>query len=448
MSAPAGSVPDLVPGPFLRATVLSPDKAVDVVLPTDQPVAALVPGLLDLLDYPAGGHGHHLVGMDGTAVRDAARLGELGMRDGVVLRLITAEESPPDPVVYDLVDGVEQTLPAGVWDERTREWGLALVAASLLATAAVLAGSLAWPGPAAAGAALGGVGLLWSLGAAVARRPAVAWVAFGMAWAALAVAAALAVPDGRDGRDGWYLLAGVPVLLLSVGWCAGRVRASLAGIGCWLVLAGAGLLAWAGTQDLTLSAAVVAVVAGALLGLTPRLALASTGAFRVDGALLRGAELRANTVADTVAAAHLSLAAGVVVLAATGGVALYVVAVTGGTDPWLVGLVVSATCAWLVRVRHFPLTVERLALWAAGLCGAGGLLRTVLEQAPAAAGWVVAATAAVAVMVLAVLVRPPSPLRAANGRRWAGRLETLALLVTLPLLVGAFGVYADLLDTF
>ena len=50
MNAPSA---DTTVGPFLRTTVLTPSKAVDVVLPTDQPVAALLPAMIDLLDMPA-----------------------------------------------------------------------------------------------------------------------------------------------------------------------------------------------------------------------------------------------------------------------------------------------------------------------------------------------------------------------------------------------------------
>ena len=52
------------------------------------------------------------------------------------------------------------------------------------------------------------------------------------------------------------------------------------------------------------------------------------------------------------------------------------------------------------------------------------------------------------VAVIGLSLREPAELLAANVRRWAARVETLTIVAVIPLIVGAFGVYSDLLDTF
>ncbi|MGL5930901.1 MAG: EsaB/YukD family protein [Dermatophilaceae bacterium] len=444
MSAAPTARADHVAGPFLRATVLTDARGVDVVLPTDEPVAALLPVLLELLGLPDDGTLRHVTTVDGRVLPPAARLGDTGLRDGVQLRVVAAFEAPSDPVVYDLVDAVEEERPRGEWDEHNRSWGLAAVSAGLvLASGSLAAGAPDVEGP----AVLTGVGLLAlaaSLAATLRQARAVAWVVFAAGWAALAAAVALAAADGWQA---WWAVA-VPVLLASFAWCAGMPRAAASGVAAWAVLAASAGLTWIATGRAALTAAVVAVVATAVLGLLPRLALATTGAFALDAALGRGQELRRRTVGRAVAAAHVSVLGAVVVTAVAGGVALYLTAVTDPPDAWSVGIALSGSAAWAVRTRHFPLVGERLLVAGAALAGLAGLARLAGSEWPTAGAWLVAGMLFVAALPLVAMVRPPSPLVAANARRWAARVETLAVLAGIPLLVGAFGVYTDLLDSF
>ncbi|MGL4745008.1 MAG: EsaB/YukD family protein [Dermatophilaceae bacterium] len=437
--------PDHVAGPFLRATVLTEARGVDVVLPTDEPLAALVPVLLELLDLPDDGTLRHITTLDGRVLPTAARLGDTGLRDGVQLRVVAAFEAPSDPVVYDLVDAVEEERPRGEWDEGNRSWGLAAVGAGLVLAAGVLAtGLLEVNGP----ALLTGVGLLSlaaSLAAALRRARAVAWVAFAAGW--VAFGAAVALGAAADGWQAWWAVA-VPVLLASWAWCVRMPRAAASGVVAWAALAASAGVTWMTTERASLTAAVVAVVATGVLGLLPRLALATTGAFALDAALSRGLELRRRTVGRAVASAHVSVLGAVVVTSLTGGVALYLTAVTDPPDAWSVGLGVAGTVAWTVRTRHFPLAGERLLVAGAAIAGLAGLVRLGASELPTARGWLIAGMLLVAAVPLMAMIRPPSELVAANARRWAARLETAAVLAGIPLLVGAFGVYTDLLDSF
>lgn len=432
-------------GPFLRTTVLTETRAVDVVLPTDQPVAGLVPALVDLLEMPAGGWGHHLIRPDGSALAAESTLEHVGVTDGVQLRLVGADQAPPNPVVYDLVDVVEEDRPRTVWNSTTREVGLSVVAASLLAAAAALSVIIDRLELATALLALGGVALAACVVAKLLDRTAIAWVWFGLAWAALTGGGLLG-----DHWPAWLtVVLAIPLLLLTIGLCTDRTRAVLTALAAWAVLvATAAVFLWLTDHDRGLTALVVAAVAGLLIGLAPRFALASTGAYGVDSRLGRGEEVRVHSVRSVVADAHFSLVATVLVVALTGGIALYLAARQRPTDIWTVVFVAVATVSWLVRVRHFPLVVERLALWAAALLGLCGLAGATALRYPEA-GWAVVALALLAtVAVIGLSLREPAELLAANVRRWAARVETLTIVAVIPLIVGAFGVYSDLLDTF
>ncbi|MGG5259272.1 EsaB/YukD family protein [Phycicoccus avicenniae] len=443
----SASPTDHVVGPFLRATVLAEGRAVDVVLPTDRPVAALVPVVLELLGHPDDGTLRHVATLDGRVLAAARPLGEAGLRDGVQLRVVAAAEAPSDPVVYDLVDAVEEERPAGAWDATNRVWGLALVAALLLGTAAAVAASAGGVDRAAVFATVGMLALAASLAAARWSTRAAAWVGFGAAWAAFAVAAVLTTLAEGAWPVGWLVLA-LPLVGLSAAWCLDEPRAGLASLAAWLLFVVSGGVTWVVTGDVGSTAAVVAVAATAVLGLLPRLALATTGAFAVDTDLGRGLDLRSRRVVRAVTAAHLSLAGAVVLTAATGGAALCTAALSAPADPWVLALVGSQGVAWLVRTRHFPLVLERVVVLAAGLLGLGGLAAVGVERWSVGAVPVVVVLVAGAVVALGMVARPPGALAAATGRRWAARVETVAVLAGLPLLVGAFGAYADLLTTF
>lgn len=444
MNARPDTHPDSSVGPFLRTTVLTSSKAVDVVLPTDQPVAGLLPVLVDLLDVPAGGWGHHLARPDGTVLPPDQPLRRSGLVDGVHLRLLDADQSPPDPVVYDLVDAVEEERPASVWSHATRGLGLHLVAASILVAAALLAVLNGGIDLSSALVVVAGVGLAACVLTRLAEQVATAWVWFGVAWVTLAVAIAT-----TDLWPWWVSAAAAPPLfLLSFGLVTARMRAVLTALAAWAVLLVAAAATWALSEHLAHTAAVVAAVSGLLIGLAPRLALASTGAFALDGQLAGGAQLRTRRVGAVVADAHLSLLSAVVLCALTGGVSSFLAATGAPDDAWVLALVGVLTISWLVRVRHFPLLLQRLAMWAAALAGLVGLARALTLRVPQTKWVLVLVLVAAAGAVVALAVRPPSELVAANVRRWAGRIETLAVVAVVPLLVGMFGVYADLIDTF
>lgn len=416
--------------------------------PTDQPVAALLPALLELTG-PADADtdvGFDLLTVEGESVDQRCDLAASGLRDGVLLRLVSARESPPSPVVYDLVDVVEAAEPAGLWTRRNRQWVMAALSMLLVAAATGLWAVQLPEKAVTVVVAVGAVAVVGSLVATAVGARALAWSALLLGWSALVTGLLLA--DLGPIERAVLTVALAVVVILSAGWTVRRMRRTTSALLTLLLLTGTSVLSFWLTDDLVRSAAVVATVAAAVIGLLPRWALASTGAFGIDTRVTTGHTLARVPVERAVADAHWGLAGGVVLCAIFLATSTYVVAVRGGIDVWLTTLTVALLLGWSLRSRHFPLAVERLLMLVAAGCGLIGLARALLTAPPDSLAIVLGVVFAAAVLTVVAMTLPSSELLGAVGRRWAGRLEAFCILVVIPLLVGAFGVYGDLLDTF
>ena len=115
------------------------------------------------------------------------------------------------------------------------------------------------------------------------------------------------------------------------------------------------------------------------------------------------------------------------------------------TNPWAVAAGALAVVITALRTRAFPLTVQQMALWAAVLVATiAGLLRQ-----PRLDDLVVAILlAAVAVLVVILVMARPAAHARAFWRRAGNLVEALAVIALIPVLLGVFGVFADLLGSF
>src|SRR5688572_12954172 len=95
--------------PYRRLTLLAPRATVDVALPSDVPVAELVPMVLDLVGEPVFGVRPvpwRLTAAAGAPLPPGASLAELGVPDGELLRLAPDVPPPAPPVFDDPVDAL------------------------------------------------------------------------------------------------------------------------------------------------------------------------------------------------------------------------------------------------------------------------------------------------------------------------------------------------------
>lgn len=432
--------------PYLRATVMSPRITLDVVLPTDQAVAHLMPGLLELMGSEATADGPVLHTSTGHVIDPELPLAGAMLRDGVVLRLVAEHEAPTEPIVSDLLDLLEAERPRWQWTPQAQQWTLAVLGMSVL----VFAGGLwvstvdaqTWPRLAIIAVAT----LAFSaFSAAVGNREG-AWVSAGFAVPTAGLAVVLGSPTSA-GAWAW----GAAVLLCAIasaGWCHGQWRATLMEAMILGVLVGAAALSWLAVKDATVTCAVVATFASLTLGVLPRAALGVAGLLTADAQVLAGRAIPRRDARVLVDQAHHSVAGAVATCALGYAVAGFGLSVTAGMNAWSLVFVAATLAAWIARIRHFPLIAQRLSMCGAILVVGVGLTVGVFAADAHLRPWVIAICACVGVCVMAAGSLNLSAVAAAVLRRWVQRLETIAVVVTVPSLIGLLGVYADLLRTF
>jgi type VII secretion integral membrane protein EccD len=432
--------------PYLRATVSGQQRYADLVLPTDEAVSLLIPQLLDLLDEPQDVGQVHLATSLGRVLDPAVPLRDTDLVDGVRLHLVTAHDLPPAPLVHDLVDVVERSTAPGRWTEENRTTALAVLG-GLLVAAALLSAFRLLPGfdnssALAAAAALLGLSAL----AAARRKRALAWTA---AVLALGTASLVLQRSGASGTREVLLLVGlVLTTLAAVAWCTRHPVPSLTSAATLVGLTAVGLITWSLTQNTLRTSAVLATVALLVVGVVPRLALTASGVFTLDSRVADGDEVATVSAEDAVTQAHWTLTGATLVTAAAFAAAAYGLGHGSGIRPWPTGLAAVVSLGFALRARHFPLALHRAALWAAALAGPLGLVLAAERRWPEYASWLVAGIALVGVVVALAGLLHRTPLQQARNRRRANQLETTTILLSVPVLLGVFTVYQDLLKTF
>ncbi|MBT3151114.1 type VII secretion integral membrane protein EccD [Streptomyces sp. CHD11] len=447
------------PAVLSRVTLVGERRRVDLVLPAREPVGLLLPEIMRVLDDRAAGRPavRHLVTVDGSALDHDSTLESAGIRDGAVLRLVRAEDAPPAPVVHDVTDEVAEDLGhrAWVWGPAARRVtaGVAcvgwVVVAALFARAqydrSVVAGALlAAAGAAAvAGAVLGRV-----------RRHALAATLL-CAGGALGVLGVWSLVDDLGGSSAGALrLGGVAVVgvlfLALLGLFTPLGRGGIVGAGAVAVTAvgweaAIAVQSGAGTApEQARVGAVLGVVCVVALGVLPRLALMVSGLSGLDDRRAGGVSVSRYQVSAALAAAHRGLVLATVTLAGSAAAA----AVLALRDPsaWTVSLAAVVAVVLALRARAFPLVAEVVVLPVAAAFVVVRLLLVWAERASAAAP--LAVLVALAVLPLAVLAVEPAEHVRVRLRRAGDLLESVGVITLLPLLVGVFGVYGRLLDTF
>ena len=435
-----------MPG-FTRVTVAWEQRRADVVIASDQPLAGLMPQLVDLVGVPGSGP-HTLARVTGDCVDLGRDCVGNNVIDGEVLRVVGWSDAPAPPVVSDVtgwVAGRTETVDTGFAQKVRR------VAGVVIAAGATLAAGLALPwGGIGDGTRcvvmVGAVVVLTVAGVVVGRvgRRLVAVVACAVAAglgvpAGMAVAAVTESPDpvlvtGLAAVCVWWLVAGVGVGLgcRARAWIVGAVVCGpVAVLGLVLVLAGVGPdRVWA----------VLGVVSAVVLGLVPGWALSLSGLTGLDDLVASG---------DAVGRERVDRAwrdaAGTTVVCAAGTATTALVAagvLSRGTDRWDVALAVVVLLVVVLRVRAFPNRVLVAGVWvvacAAVIAGVAGL----------PGWWAVAGLVMVAgVAVLVVLARVPEHV-VIRVRGVGNVVEKLGTAALLPVLLGVFGVYSSLLGAF
>jgi type VII secretion integral membrane protein EccD len=433
---------------FTRLTVIGSARKADLVVPNDEVVAGLMPRLMDLLDEPTGTvvRPLTLVRSTGEQLDVALTIADQQVSDGELLRLVRSDDAPPPPEVADVTDVLGETLRdrSGLWSTFDRELTGAIAIGVLGCT---LVGQLS-----AAPLPLVLAVLLLSLGAAIVGRLSMRWICVALTSAALGVATAavwmfsstlgLSLPlrlsaailgfaalgwiclglgygQGLQSRPAWFgSLVGIPVSMLPL----------------IMVLLGSRSEA---------AAALTAVVSVVVCGVLPRLALVASGLTGLDDQVVEGHPRRRDEVSLTVNDAYRVLSW--VTFAVALPIAVTSALLLASGDLWAVWVGLMVIIVSALRTRAFPLAVQQMALWFAVLAGLlGGLIWQHRLGEPLVAGILAGIAGLVVIMVLA---RPAAHQRAFL-RRVGNVLEALAVITLIPLLLGMFGIFSDLLRAF
>lgn len=424
---------------FTRLTVVGSQRRGDVVLPSDEELAVLLPDLLGLVEEPPGPGAVALVRPTGEQLDLAITLDAHDVPDGEVLRVIRAADAPPPAEVADVTEvttAVRNDL-TGQWGRRSRH-AVGATAIGILVAAAGLVTALGAPGPTATLALFALAAVL--LVAASTGRGLVALVT-GAAAAGLGPGAALML----------WELTGTPASLLAgaaVGWLAlaavggrnpGPLTGALVGLGLTLL---AGTLGFAGVAGPAV-AGIVAVVAVLVLGLLPGLALTAAGVHRLDDSTMEGSTHERSDVLPALGTAYHTLTWATAAVAAAVAVAVPVLLVAQNAPARvLAGLVLLVTA---LRTRPMPLTTQVATLWAAvALSAATGTVLAWQDAPPIAAGILVA----LAVVAFVATALRPNAQQRARWRSTGNTVELLAVLAMFPVLLGVLGVFDLMLGAF
>lgn len=436
---------------FIRVSLFTGQRSADLVLPDDVPLGALLPQMLELLgDRSPGGTEIALVTALGRTLDLNRSLADLAVTPGSMLRVAAQDERPVEPQVADVTDmlGTVRGARSDTWGSRSTIAALAVLAGVGVATASHLIFShrVALP----AGEPLPMVLLISAVLTAVAVFAArKELTALSLVLAAIAIgAAAPAVPTVSLALGLWgsWLLGAVLVwTVVGVVIGVGMQRTPVGAAAALGVLTAGGLLAaseaWGGLRVYALAAVIGAV----LLGVIPGAALAISGLTRFDDLVIGGNAPKRPLVVTAVSDAFASLTWCVAAVALPFSAAISML--LRSSSPWPCTVAVAAAAVMLLRARLLPLVFQRSILIAAALLPL--ILAAIsVDRADSATSWVFAVALGVAAVCVAAAVAPPSPVRAAQLRRYAGTAEFLAVLVLIPALLGTWGVFTDLLGVF
>jgi type VII secretion integral membrane protein EccD len=437
---------------YSRVTVIGQRRRLDAVLPADEPLGVLLPDLLRMLNEPMQQtpQRRFLTTTTGVLVPPEGTLASAQIIDGSVLRLAAEGELPPPPTVYDVTEeAVEDLKRRGTTfkpDHRRVLAGAGLVFSVIAGAISVLV---------AAPNVLTGVILVVLaaicafIGIALGRtgNKLVAVPLVTVATVVLALAVGFWALDA-----GWELglvitvgalcLAFGPMFYAAAGVAGGGVVAAATAIlfvAVWMVGVGTGL-AW---ERIGALAALLAVL---LLGLLPRLALSLSGLSGLDDKRASGQEIMRGDVQSALNAAHLGLALATVPIAVSSAVAGIQLLQEG--SGWAVALALVLAFLLASRSRLYPLVSEVAVLFAAAFTVVSGCVLIAAVNGQGGAFIALGLLVLVAMFCAFGLGFAPAEHVRARLTQLLDYLEVCAIIVTVPLALGVFGVYSKLLHAF
>jgi type VII secretion integral membrane protein EccD len=437
---------------FTRLTIVGAVRKADLVIPSDEALGSLIPRLMDLLGESTGSVARPLtlVRATGEQLDIGLSAGEQQIEDGEFLRLVRQDDAPPPPEVADVTDVLAESHSdrSGLWNDTARAvTGSVAIGAFSLVGSMLLVGTLAAPGT-----TLGLAALVLVVVAAVLGRLRLRWGAIVLTAAAIGAAlpasVALVAQLGLRTPTAPVAIAGATLV---IGWAAIgigvgiglRIRPALWGAIVGVVLGGLTLVLLAVGLAPLGAVAIGGVVAIIACGVLPWYAMSASGLTGLDDQVVEGRLRRRDTVLLTVNTAYRALSW------STFAVALPVAAASAfllaSTNLWAVGLGAAIVLITALRTRAFPLAIQVTGLW---LADAVGLMVGLSRQSLLTPATLAGILFALALVVAIVVASRPAAHQRASLRRFGNTIEALAVIALLPVLLGVFDIYTQLLAAF
>lgn len=455
---PKGSLLPAIDTGMRRVAVHWGTAAVDITVPAEVPVAALIPSVVDLLgvDRPDHEASRYRLSVPGASRLDPSMtLAQQDIGDGALLVLSLSGAPLPAPRHFDVAEVVSAALDATATPNggaaRARAVRLiGVVAAMLFSGAGGLAivrntlhanGERDVTATVIALAAAGGLALVLAAIAHRRYRDQTAGLALSViATTSMAIAGFVAVPGAFGASD--VLLAAAAagvttVVAMRVSGC-GTVPLTAMSV-CAVVIAVAGLVGVLGAAPLRVVASAAALISVCLLPVAARASIALAGLSpRLETAETEPRDARTRSRAVHADRWLTGLLAGLSISAAAGGVAT----VLAGA-PRLSCTAFGTLTGALLLLRARCGDVRRMLVFAiGGISVSATTFGVAAARATVPGPWIAAATtlAVAAAMYFgwAGPARPASPVLRAG----AGLLEWLALAAMVPLTCWICGLYA------
>ena len=437
---------------FTRLTIVGSVQRAELVIPTDEALGGLIPRLMDLLGESTGSVAQHLtlVRSTGEQLDIGLSAGEQQLEDGELLRLVRQDDAPPPPEVADVTDVLAQSRSdrSGLWSATARDaTGATAIGAFSFVGTEVLGPTLAAPGI-TVGTAIG----VLTIAAAILGALKLRWGGIALTAAATGAAvpgAALIVHD--LGIRSTAIPVAIAACALVLGWAALgigagiglRIRPALWGAVIGVALPMVALVLLLIGSNVLGATAIAAVISIILCGVLPWYAMSASGLTGLDDQVVEGRLRRRDTVLVTVNTAYRALSWCVFAVAVP--LALTTAALLSSRNLWAVGLGFAVAVIISLRSQAFPLAVQVVALCMADAIAliVGLALQPLLAPATTA-GILLGLALLVAIMAA---IRPANHQRA-SLRRVGNTIEALAVIALLPVLIGVFGIYTDLIQAF
>ncbi|OBG79074.1 type VII secretion integral membrane protein EccD [Mycobacterium sp. E1214] len=425
-----------------RVSVHSDSAVLDVCLPAEVPVAALIPTLVDLFGSRGAAEGRQLnLSAPGAAPLDpSTTLAQSRVDDGAVLVLSRSSPAPPVPRYLDAAAAVTDALAAAPGRRPRRPAGAAAAAtftgAGGLAVAQCTLADNGFRDAGSTAAVLAVVAVGFSAGARRTRRDPGAALAMGVSAAAFGgLAGFVAVPGAAVVARVLLGAAATAVTAVVSARLSCRGGVTLTAVACTAVLVAlaalAGTLSGAPPPALGSAAALASVAA---LALAPRATIALAG---LTARPQPGGATSPNRLSGQAVRADAWLTSLTAGLSASTAVGAVVTAIGGAPRPS--GAAFAAVVGALLLARACAADASRTPLFAgAGTC----CLAATVAGLPAHGPWLAAATAALAGAALHVGFAAPTLACSPVARRAVELLECVALAALVPLTGWICGAYA------